>query len=62
MARLGDGAGAADILEDGTEHDRAQEILRDRYQQLRDMSLRSLPVIAIRVAQVTSWGNLEPGA
>lgn len=54
--------GDADILEDGTEHDRAQEILRDRYPQLRDMSLQGLPVIAIRVAQVTSWGNLEPGA
>ena len=53
--------GPAEILESGREHDRAQEILRDRYAQLRDMELDGLPVIAVRVERVISWGNLELG-
>ncbi len=50
--------GRADILTDGTEHDRAQVLLRERYAQYRSMQLDDLPVIALRVAQATSWGNL----
>jgi PPOX class probable F420-dependent enzyme len=52
--------GSAEILPDGAEHDRAQALLRSRYPQYRQMELEELPVIAIRVAQVTSWGNLAP--
>jgi PPOX class probable F420-dependent enzyme len=52
--------GKAVILRDGSEHDAAQERLREKYRQLRNMELESLPVIAIHVAQVTSWGNLSP--
>ena len=51
--------GAAEILEDGDEHDRAQAMLRDRYPQYRRMALEGLPVIAVRVERVTSWGNLD---
>ena len=51
--------GRAEILSDGEEHDRAQELLRARYPQYRHMSLAALPVIAIRVARVASWGDLE---
>lgn len=51
--------GEAEILESGPEHDRAQEKLRARYRQYRAMPLADLPVIAIRVAQVTSWGDLR---
>ena len=50
--------GPAEILADGAEHDRAQELLRSRYSQYRGMELDALPVIAIRIERVTSWGNL----
>ena len=50
--------GRAEILNDGAEHDRAQDLLRERYPQYRTMQLADLPVIALRVERVTSWGNL----
>ncbi len=51
--------GRADILYEGEEHDRAQALLRTRYPQYREMSLAALPVIAIRIARVASWGELK---
>lgn len=56
--------GHAEILDNGAEHDRAQAALRTRYQQYRVMDLAALPVIALRIARVTSWGDLsaEPPA
>jgi len=51
--------GAAEILAEGAEHDRAQALLRARYPQLRAMDIASLPVIALRVARVSSWGRLD---
>lgn len=56
--------GPAEILASGAEHDRAQAQLRARYPQYRDMRLAELPVIAIRIERVTSWGDLsvEPAA
>jgi PPOX class probable F420-dependent enzyme len=53
--------GPAEILGDGVEHDRAQVLLRSRYPQYRGMDLDGLPVIAIRIERVTSWGNLSVG-
>ena len=50
--------GAAEILYDGPEHDRAQALLRQRYPQYRAMNLAELPVIALRIARATSWGDL----
>src|SRR6202045_3271911 len=50
--------GPTEILADGVEHDRAQESLRSRYSQYCGMELDGLPVIAIRIERVTSWGNL----
>jgi PPOX class probable F420-dependent enzyme len=50
--------GRAEILDGGAEHDRAQDLLRERYPQYRAMQLADLPVIALRVERVTSWGNL----
>jgi PPOX class probable F420-dependent enzyme len=50
--------GRADILADGPEHDRAQALLSERYAQYRTMQLAELPVIALRIERVTSWGNL----
>jgi PPOX class probable F420-dependent enzyme len=51
--------GPAEILAEGAEHDRAQALLRSRYRQYQGMELDGLPVIAIRIARVTSWGNLS---
>ena len=40
------------------EHAGAQATLRNRYPQYRQMQLEDLPVIAIRIERVTSWGHL----
>jgi PPOX class probable F420-dependent enzyme len=50
--------GRAEILADGTEHARAQARLRARYGQLNAMDIEPLPVIAVRLERVSSWGNL----
>jgi len=50
--------GRAEILNGGAEHDRAQDLLRERYPQYRAMQLSDLPVIALRVERATGWGNL----
>jgi PPOX class probable F420-dependent enzyme, Rv0121 family len=54
--------GRAEILRAGTEHDRAQELLRSRYRQLAAMQIADRPVIAVRLERVTSWGDLSVGA
>jgi PPOX class probable F420-dependent enzyme len=51
--------GHAEILDSGAEHSMAQELLRARYPQYRAMQLADLPVIAIRIARVVSWGDLS---
>jgi PPOX class probable F420-dependent enzyme len=51
--------GTASVLESGAEHDAAQAALRERYPQYRAMDLAPLPVIAIRIGSVLSWGRLE---
>jgi PPOX class probable F420-dependent enzyme len=53
--------GRAEILRAGTEHDRAQELLCSRYRQLAAMQIAELPVVAVRLERVTSWGNLAVG-
>jgi len=50
--------GRAEILQHGREHDLAQDTLRAKYQQYRTMDLTGLPVIAIHVQRVLSWGDL----
>jgi PPOX class probable F420-dependent enzyme len=50
--------GRAEILSQGPEHDGAQALLRQRYPQYGSMDLAPLPVIALRVARTTSWGDL----
>jgi len=52
--------GRAEILVEGAEHARAQDVLRARYPQLNAMDIAALPVIAMRIERVTSWGNLAP--
>jgi len=51
--------GQAEILRLGEEHDGAQALLRDRYPQYRAMDLAPLPVIALRIERVMSWGRLD---
>jgi PPOX class probable F420-dependent enzyme len=51
--------GEAEILESGPEHDHAQALLTARYPQYREMNLAGLPVIALRIARATSWGELS---
>ena len=53
--------GPAEILEKGPEHDRAQALIVARYPQLRPMRIAELPVIALRIARATDWGNLSAG-
>ncbi|MEE2803696.1 MAG: TIGR03668 family PPOX class F420-dependent oxidoreductase [Pseudomonadota bacterium] len=50
--------GQAEVLSSGDEHDCAQRQLKQRYRPLRDMHIDDLPVIAIRIDHVISWGNL----
>jgi PPOX class probable F420-dependent enzyme len=51
--------GRAEVLESGPEHDQAQASLRARYPQLAAMRIKRLPVVAVRVDHVASWGHLE---
>ena len=51
--------GRADILDRGPEHDAAQALLVARYPQLGPMAIAHHPVIALRIARVTSWGDLS---
>lgn len=48
-------SGHADILANGAEHDAAQALLVTRYPQLKAMHIADLPVIALRIAKVSSW-------
>ncbi len=50
--------GRADILVGGAEHTRAKGLLAKRYLQYQSMAIERLPVIALRIAVVTSWGDL----
>ena len=52
--------GRAEILAEGSEHDRAQALLRARYPQLEAMEIAELPVIVLHIERVASWGALEP--
>ena len=54
--------GRAEILDAGAEHDDAQQLLRTRYRQYQMMEINDLPVIAIRIERVTSWGTLSADA
>jgi PPOX class probable F420-dependent enzyme len=51
--------GHAEILEAGAEHARAQALVEARYPQLATMTIAGLPVIALRIAHVASWGDLS---
>ncbi len=48
--------GRAEIMTEGTAP--IQERVRARYPQLRPMRLEGLPVVALHIERVVSWGNL----
>ena len=50
--------GKAEIIDEGPEHRRAQDLLKSRYAQMRAMDLGRHPVIAIRIERATSWGSI----
>jgi len=50
--------GEAALLDDGEEHTKAQRLLKARYPQLHGMQIGDLPVIAVRIKHVVSWGDL----
>ena len=50
--------GEAALLDDGEEHTKAQRLLKVRYPQLHGMQISDLPVIAVRIKHVVSWGDL----
>ena len=51
--------GEATVLNSGKEHGKAQRLLTARYPQLDEMQIGELPVIAIRIKHVVSWGKLD---
>jgi PPOX class probable F420-dependent enzyme len=52
--------GPAAVLQAGQPgHAAAQALLRARYPQLNAMRIDALPVIALRIARVTAWGDLS---
>jgi PPOX class probable F420-dependent enzyme len=51
--------GRAEVLASGSEHDVAQAALRARYPQLATMRIELLPVVAVRIEHIASWGRLE---
>jgi PPOX class probable F420-dependent enzyme len=51
--------GAAGLIEPGGgEHAAAIAMCRARYPQLRAMRLEALPVIALQIERIASWGDL----
>src|SRR6266542_2310512 len=54
--------GRAEILREGIEHKDAQALLRARYPQLAAMQIATYPVIAVRIEQTRSWGDMSVAA
>jgi PPOX class probable F420-dependent enzyme len=51
--------GTAEILESGDERKAAHTLLRQRYKQYEGMDFLGLPMIAIRIAHASSWGQID---
>ena len=50
--------GAAEVLEDGGERDRAEEMLRQKYSQYGELLGKGCTVLKITPTSVTSWGRV----
>jgi PPOX class probable F420-dependent enzyme len=51
--------GTAEVLESGDEREAAHTLLRQRYKQYEGMDFLGLPMIAIRIARASSWGQID---
>ena len=47
--------GRAELLESGTEHQKAIELLREKYPQYQRMSIENSPVIKIKMTKLIDW-------
>ena len=50
--------GAAKVLAQGAERNRAEDLLRKKYSQYEKLLQPGAPMIKINVGRITSWGNL----
>ena len=50
--------GAAKVLAQGAERNRAEDLLRKKYSQYDKLLQPGAPMIKINVGRITSWGNL----
>ena len=50
--------GAAKVLAQGAERNRAEDLLRKKYSQYEKLLQLGAPMIKIDVGRITSWGNL----
>ena len=50
--------GPAEVLEEGEEQRRAVTLLREKYQQYRDMDIEGATVIKVTVERVIPWGKV----
>ena len=50
--------GAAKVLAQGAERNRAEDLLRKKYSQYEKLLQPGAPMIKINVVRFTSWGNL----
>ena len=51
--------GPADVFDAGEEHAEAVRLLRERYPQFNDMELDGVPMVALRIERVLSFGPLD---
>ena len=50
--------GAAKVLAQGAERNKAEDLLRKKYSQYEKLLQPGAPMIKINVGRITSWGNL----
>jgi PPOX class probable F420-dependent enzyme len=54
--------GRASLLERGSEHSEALQLLRGRYAQYGSMELEGAPIVRVEVESYVSWGAVPGGA
>ncbi len=50
--------GKAELLNHGSEYQRAVDLLTEKYEQYKELSLEGRPVIKISVERTVTWGRL----
>lgn len=54
--------GTAQLLAQGEEHQRAVDVLRQKYHQYQDMDIDACPIIKLTPTSVVRWGRPHPNA